>query len=48
MLEHLPERKRRYFTAEGSFILDELHHTEQKHVQKQPTLKVGEMAGNDV
>lgn len=40
MLDHLSERKRRCFTSDGSFILEELHHTEQRHVREQPTLKV--------
>lgn len=42
MINNLSDRKRRYFTSDGRFILEELHHTEQSHVKEQKTLKVCE------
>ena len=42
MIDNLSDRKRRYFTTDGHFILEELHHTEQSHVKEQKTLKVRE------
>lgn len=40
MLQAASSRKRRYFDDQGRFLLDELHHSEQKHVREQSTLRV--------
>ena len=40
MLQPMSSRKRRHFDEQGRFLLDELHHSEQKHVREQLTLQV--------
>lgn len=39
MLAATSSRKRRYFDDQGKFLIDELHHSEQKHVREQLSLQ---------